>query len=83
MTDAMAQAAAEAAQYATALGFHLHGAASPTLERALRAENLAKAMRHWAPLIRAMSRLSEAAPAAAAQAEKADHELADFMERQP
>lgn len=78
--DEMGEAAHEAAMAVTLLDFRLLCAASPTMDRAKRAEALRKALRQWPIICRAMSKLSMTAPATSSQAENDDTVMRDWIE---
>lgn len=76
----MGEAAHEAAMAVHLLDYRLLCAASPTLDRASRAEALRKALRQWPILCRAMSQLAMTAPATSSQAEADDTTMRDWIE---
>lgn len=78
--DTMGEAAHKAAMAAHLLDFRLLSAASPTLDRAARADALRKALTQWPILCRAMSELAMVSPATSSQAEASDQQMRDWIE---
>lgn len=79
--DPMGEAAHAAAMMLLRLDVRLLGASSPNLDRPTRAENLRKALEQWPKLCRAMSKLQEVAPNVSREAEAADADMLDFIQR--
>lgn len=78
--DAMGAAAHRAAQMVSRMDLRLLGAASMTLDRGARGENLTRFFAQWPKLCRAVAELERVAPNAARAGYEEDGKIVDFIE---